>query len=183
MSAVLAELGRQLAGRWAALLLLPGALYVSALTAAVVLGQRHALDPRPLTDWLDSVAGAPASGRAGTVLIAAAGFTAASAAAGLVASAAARLVERVWWASGRERLLRPFAERRAERWRRAEEKVAAARSAFFAVGGAEGRRRTRCGPRSPGATRSARCRRPARRGSGTGCTRSTRASTPRTTSI
>jgi hypothetical protein len=138
VSAVLAELGRQLAGRWAALLLLPGALYVSALTAAVVLGQRHALDPRPLTDWLDSVAGAPASGRAGTVLIAAAGFTAASAAAGLAASAAARLVERVWWASGRERLLRPFAERRAERWRRAQEKVAAARSAFFAVGGAEG---------------------------------------------
>ncbi|NEC82183.1 hypothetical protein G3I38_23805, partial [Streptomyces sp. SID7958] len=59
MSTVLTELGKQLAGRWAALLLLPGALYVCVVTGAVVLGHAHALDPSAAADWLDRVAVAP----------------------------------------------------------------------------------------------------------------------------
>jgi hypothetical protein len=132
---VLSELGKQLAGRWVALLVLPGAFYVVTATVAVLLGQRHALDPTVLTAWLDSVAVTPASGRFGTVLIAAAGFTAASAAAGLAASAAAQLVERVWWASGEEPLLRRPAASRRRRWERAEQDVTAALGAFTASGG------------------------------------------------
>ncbi|MFF7145675.1 hypothetical protein [Streptomyces sp. SID2888] len=136
MSAVLAELGRQLAGRWAALLLLPGALYMCTATVAVLLGQGDALGFGRLGGWLDSVAAAPASGRFGTVLIAAAGFTAASAAAGAAASGAAQLVERVWWASGEEPLLRLLTARRSRAWERAEEDVRAALREFTASGGA-----------------------------------------------
>ncbi|MET9734394.1 hypothetical protein ABZZ79_28295 [Streptomyces sp. NPDC006458] len=135
MSVVLAELGKQLAGRWAVLLLLPGAFYVCAATVAVLLGHGHAFDPGPLTAWLDSVAAAPASGRFGTVLIGAAAFTAAAAAAGLGASAAAQLVERVWWASGEEPGLRRLTARRRRRWDRDEEAVSAALRDFAASGG------------------------------------------------
>ncbi|WP_432026138.1 hypothetical protein [Streptomyces sp. 1222.5] len=135
MITVLAELGKQMAGRWAALLVLPGAFYVSTAAVAVLLGHGHALDAGVLAAWLDSVAAAPASGRFGTVLIGAAGFTAVSAAAGLAAAAAAQLVERVWWASGEEPLLRTLAASRGRRWRRAEERVAAALREFTASGG------------------------------------------------
>ncbi|MFI9150094.1 hypothetical protein [Streptomyces sp. NPDC053367] len=135
MSVVLAELGRQLAGRWATLLLLPGAFYVCTAAVAVLLGHGHAFELGPLTAWLDSVAAAPASGRFGTVLIGAAAFTAAAAAAGLGASAAARLVERVWWASGEEPVLRRLTARRRRRWERAEAAVAEAVREFAASGG------------------------------------------------
>ncbi|MFG2883594.1 hypothetical protein ACGFYV_15045 [Streptomyces sp. NPDC048297] len=135
MITVLSELGKQVAGRWVALLVLPGACYVITVTVAVLLGQRHALDPGVLTAWLDTVAVAPASGRFGTVLIAAAAFTAASAATGLAASAAAQLVERVWWASGEEPVLRALAASRRGRWERAEADVSAALEAFTASGG------------------------------------------------
>lgn len=136
MSTVLTELGKQLAGRWAALLLLPGAFYVCAGTVAVLLGHSHALDPGALTAWLDQVAVAPASGRFGTVLIAAAAFTAVAAAAGLAASATAQAVEWVWWSSGEEPVLRRLAARRARRWERAEQEVEAALRAFTASGAA-----------------------------------------------
>ncbi|MGC0334028.1 hypothetical protein RKD23_007018 [Streptomyces sp. SAI-170] len=135
MSVVLAELGKQLAGRWAMLLLLPGAFYVCTAAVAVLLGQGHAFDPGPLTAWLDSVAAAPASGRFGTVLIGAAAFTAAAAAAGLGASAAAQLVERVWWASGEEPVLRRLTARRRQRWEEQEEAVTAAVREFATAGG------------------------------------------------
>ncbi|MGW0292053.1 hypothetical protein [Streptomyces tuirus] len=133
---VLAELGKQVAGRWAALLMLPGACYVIAIVVAVLLGHDNALDPRPLATWLDQVAAAPASGRFGTVLIGAMVFTAASAAAGVGASAVAQLVESVWAASGGEPVLRRFARRRSRRWSQAEAEVGAALREFAAAGGA-----------------------------------------------
>ncbi|GAA4935798.1 hypothetical protein ACFPM3_06025 [Streptomyces coeruleoprunus] len=136
MSVILAELGKQVAGRWAALLLLPGACYVIAVVVAVLLGHGDALDPRPLAAWLDRVAAAPASGRFGTVLIAAMGFTAASAAAGVAASAAALLVEWTWGAAGDEPVLRRFARRRGRRWDRAQAEVDAALREFAEGGGA-----------------------------------------------
>src|SRR5690606_23660912 len=125
---VLTELGKQLAGRWAALLLLPGAWYVCVVTGGVVLGHAHALAPsgaadlRGLAPALGRAAapacvgrggGAPAGGRCGTVLIAGAAFTAVAAVAGLAASAVAQGVERVWWSSGEEPVLRRLAARRA----------------------------------------------------------------------
>ncbi|MGW4202128.1 hypothetical protein [Streptomyces sp. NPDC004726] len=138
MSVVLAELGRQVAGRWATVLLLPGAFYICAAVVAAVLGHGHALDPGPLRTWLDSVAAAPAGGRAGSVLIAAVAFTAASAAAGMAASAGELLVERLWSASGREPLLRRFTSARRRRWERAEAQVRTALAEFAASGGAPG---------------------------------------------
>lgn len=136
MTTVLAELGRQLAGRWAALLVLPGALYVAAVTAAAVLGHAHAVDLAAAARWLDGVAAAPAGGRLGSVLIAAAAVTAASAGAGLAASAVAEAVERVWWAAGGAPVLRRLAARRARRWERAERRVRDALREFTRSGGA-----------------------------------------------
>jgi hypothetical protein len=136
VNAVLAELGRQFAGRWAAALLLPGACYAVAAVIAAVLGQDDALDPRPLRDWLDAVAAARASDRGGTVLIGAVAFTAASAAAGAAAAALAVPVERLWGATGREPLLRPFAAARRRRWERAEAGARAALAEFTASGAA-----------------------------------------------
>ncbi|MFJ9664886.1 hypothetical protein ACIRPP_09710 [Streptomyces sp. NPDC101219] len=152
MSTVLTELGKHLAGRWAALLLLPGALYVCVVTGAVVLGHAHALDPSVAADWLDRVAVAPASGRFGTVLIAAAAFTAVAAAAGLAASAVARGAEWVWWASGEEPVLRRLAARRTRRWERAEDAVRSALREFTRSGAA---------PREAAALRAAILRRDA----------------------
>ncbi|CAL9346912.1 hypothetical protein [Streptomyces sp. enrichment culture] len=152
MSTLLAELGKHLAGRWAALLLLPGAFYVCAVTAAVVLGHAHALDPAVPAAWLDRVALAPASGRFGTVLIAAAAFTAVAAVAGLAASAVAQGVEWVWWSSGEEPVLRRLAARRARRWERAEDAVRAALREFTRSGAA---------PREAAALRAAILRRDA----------------------
>jgi hypothetical protein len=136
VSVALVELGRQLAGLWPALLLLPGALYVGAVAVAVLLGQGDALDPAPLSDWLDSVAAAPASGRFGSVLIGAAAGTGAAAAAGLAASAAAQVVERIWWASGTGPLLRGLTAWRRRRWLRADAEVGTALREFTASSGA-----------------------------------------------
>ena len=44
MTEFLAEAGKQLAGRWAALLALPAVLFVAAVTVAATLGQAHSLD-------------------------------------------------------------------------------------------------------------------------------------------
>lgn len=130
MTSLLAELGRQLTSRWAALLVLPGALYVTAVTLAVLLGHADALDVAAVRAWLDSVAAAPASDSPGTVLIALAGFLAASAAAGLTAGAGGLLVGRLWAATGREPVLRRIAAARTTRWDAADRAARAAESAF-----------------------------------------------------
>ncbi len=126
MNAWLAELGRQLAGRWVALVVAPGALYVTAATVAALLGQGRALDLGTLHARLDAAAAQPASARGGTVLLVLVGFLAASAAAGLTAGAAGLLIQRLWSAAGRAPVLRRLAAERRRRWDAAAVAVTAA---------------------------------------------------------
>ncbi|MFH9893049.1 hypothetical protein ACH4OQ_11955 [Streptomyces luteogriseus] len=129
MNAFLGELGRKLAERWVALLLLPGVLYVAVVTAASVLGQGRALDPRGLSAWIDGLAAARGAGQVGIVVLVAAGALAAATGAGLSAAALGEGVALLWAAQGRRGPGRWLAERRRERWRRAYAEVVAARRA------------------------------------------------------
>ncbi|MGR4880216.1 hypothetical protein ACIPUC_12365 [Streptomyces sp. LARHCF249] len=123
MNAFLGELGKRFAERWLALLVLPGALFVAAVTVASVLGHRRALDAGGLGAWIDRLAAAQASGKTGIGVLVAAGVPAASAAAGLGAAALGFFVERLWSAEGRWWPLRPLARLRRRRWSRAQEQV------------------------------------------------------------
>ncbi|MGW4994961.1 hypothetical protein ACWEQ3_46550 [Streptomyces mirabilis] len=127
MSVFLGNLSRSVAERWAALLALPGMLFVAAATAAHVLGQCHALDAGRLGAWVDRLAAVQGSGRTGITVLVAAGALAASAAAGLCVLALGFFVERLWTATGRSGPLRPLARLRERRWQRAHERVRAAR--------------------------------------------------------
>ncbi|MBB4717699.1 hypothetical protein [Streptomyces luteogriseus] len=129
MNAFLGELGRKLAERWVALLLLPGVLYVAVVTAASVLGQGRALDLRGLSAWVDGLAAARGAGQVGIVVLVAAGALAAATGAGLSAAALGEGVALLWAAEGRRGPGRWLAERRRERWRRAYAEVVAARRA------------------------------------------------------
>jgi hypothetical protein len=73
MTGFLGEIGQKLADRWAALLVVPGLLYLAAVTAAAVLGQAHALSYPDLSRKIAVWAASPASkSPGGTVLIVAA---------------------------------------------------------------------------------------------------------------
>ncbi|MGW1561784.1 hypothetical protein ACWCQ1_35400 [Streptomyces sp. NPDC002144] len=99
MGTFLTELGKQLAERWLTLLVLPGALYLSALATAQHLGHTHAFAIARLTDQVKEWArayGANAPARLVVILIAALLI---SAAAGLVAQAGGTLTERLWLAA------------------------------------------------------------------------------------
>jgi len=118
MSAMLGEIGRRLAERWAALLAIPGLLYLAAATIAVVLGQARALSypllSRRITLWADSP---PLKSVGGTVLVVAA-VLAASVAAGLAAAAGGRFIEALWTMPGVRppaRWLRDWRRRRSRR--------------------------------------------------------------------
>ena len=73
MTGFLGEIGKKLADRWAALLAVPGLLYLAAVTAAAVLGQAHALSYPDLSRKIAAWAASPAlKSVGGTVLIVAA---------------------------------------------------------------------------------------------------------------
>jgi hypothetical protein len=97
----LTEIGQKLADRWAALLVVPGLLYLAAVTAAAVLGQSQAVSypvlDRKITDWAD---GPVLKSAGGTVLIVAA-ILAGSVVAGLAAAAGGRFVQSLWTLPGR----------------------------------------------------------------------------------
>ena len=70
MTGFLGEIGQKLADRWAALLAVPGLLYLAAVTAAAVLGQRHAVSYPDLSRKIASWAASPAlKSGGGTALI------------------------------------------------------------------------------------------------------------------
>jgi hypothetical protein len=119
MNSVLAELGRRYVERWAALLVLPGLLYVSGAVAAYRLGHTHWADLGRLTSLLD--AGGSLDGRrtSSVWVLVIAVLPVLSAAAGLAARAAASALAQLWfepWPYGLRRLARQRAEARAERW-------------------------------------------------------------------
>ncbi len=95
MGGFLDELGKKLAERWLALLVVPGLLYLGALTVAYVLGHRHPFGVDQLARRLDAWTTAPTTG--GLVLILLATLLTA-AIAGVLAQGLGSLTERVWLA-------------------------------------------------------------------------------------
>ncbi len=131
MTAFLAELGKQLATRWTATVMLPGALFAGVVVLARVLGHRHAVDGTTLADRLHGVAAGPAGDGGTTLLVTAAGFLFGAAVAGLVAAAAGLLVEWMWGLTGSAWLSGRFTAWRRRRWARADAEVAAAERALL----------------------------------------------------
>jgi hypothetical protein len=128
MNGVLAELGRRLAERLMALLVLPGLLYVGSLLAAASLGGVR-LDGtgRAVRRAVTPITGAVGSRSAASGLSVAlllTGLLLAAGAAGLAAQAAGALVDRVWtgpWPRWAQRLAGPWTARRIRAWDAADE--------------------------------------------------------------
>ncbi|WP_438493977.1 hypothetical protein [Streptomyces asiaticus] len=116
MNAFLTELGKNLAGRWAAALALPAAVFMAVAVAAVLLGPSHALDIALLRTRVTAVSTGPA------LAWTAAGFLAATAAVGLAVTAMGGIVIAAWGATGTG-LGRPFTALRHRRWHQATAKV------------------------------------------------------------
>ncbi|QWF84914.1 hypothetical protein [Amycolatopsis sp. CA-230715] len=117
MTGFLAELGKKLAERWVAALVLPGALFVSLAVVAGLLGHRRWADAGLLWQRLDQFTGTGQQGSRMLLLVLA--LLVASAGAGLAARALGRPVERAL--SGRwPRPLAPLStaltDRRNRRW-------------------------------------------------------------------
>jgi hypothetical protein len=120
MTGFLGEIGQKLADRWAALLVVPGLLYLAAVTAAAVLGQAHALSYPDLSRKIAVWAASPASkSPGGTVLIVAA-ILAGSVVAGLAAAAGGRFTEILWTLPGKRVPAKWLADRRRNRSRKAK---------------------------------------------------------------
>ncbi|MET9618602.1 hypothetical protein [Kitasatospora indigofera] len=116
MTGLLAQLGKSLAERWIALLVLPGLLWIAAATCAYRLGHAHALDPRWLAAWLDRIAAVPPARRTTVLVLFAAGAVPASAGAGLAAGALGGVLERLWTASGAHPPMAWILHVRQRRW-------------------------------------------------------------------
>jgi hypothetical protein len=125
VNAFLTELGKNLAGRWAAVLALPAAVFVAVAVVAVVLGPSHALDIALLRTRVTAVSTGPA------LVWAAAGFLTATAGVGLAVTALGDVVIAAWGATGLG-LGRPFTALRHRRWHRAAAKTDTAVRAVLA---------------------------------------------------
>ncbi|HEX5406688.1 MAG TPA: hypothetical protein VFX16_30815 [Pseudonocardiaceae bacterium] len=132
MTAFLSTLGGKLAERWLALVVLPGLLYLTAVTVAVTLGQRHWSNTAVLRDELNTVAAEPALRGTGTVVLVLLAVLAGSAAAGLVAQALGIGLERLWLTDSS--VLSALTNRRVQRWTTADQDF---RVALVAAGKAE----------------------------------------------
>lgn len=130
-SAFLSALGGRIAERWLAALALPGLLFLTTCTTAMVLGHDHWSDVERLGTWLDSLAASPASRSAGTITLAAAGVLAGAAVTGAAAQSLGSGVELLWCAEPHGPVLRYLADRRSRRWCAAD---AVFRTALVAAG-------------------------------------------------
>jgi hypothetical protein len=101
VTGLLAEIGQRLADRWAALLAMPGLLYLAAVTAASVLGQGHAVSYPVLDRKITAWAADPVLKSAGGVVLIIATILAGSVVAGLTAAAGGRFIENLWTLPGR----------------------------------------------------------------------------------
>lgn len=96
MTTFLATLGGKLADTWVSLLVLPGLLYLAVLSAAPVLGHRHALDHGLLTARIDALADDPAAHAPGTVIVFGVLLLVAAAGVSRLTAALGAGVERLW---------------------------------------------------------------------------------------
>ncbi len=94
------ELGKQLADRWASLLVLPGALYLAVAGAAVALGQSHPFDAGRLVRRVTAIAAAPPVRTTGGQILLLVAVVLAAAATGVAAQGLGALVERIAMAGG-----------------------------------------------------------------------------------
>ncbi|SDJ32961.1 hypothetical protein SAMN05421874_101458 [Nonomuraea maritima] len=123
MTGFLAELGKKVAERWVALLVLPGLVFTAVAAAALVLGQRDWADTALL--WrrllaLTAAAGAQQDGPLRTVVVLV-GLLVAATAGAFVARALGRPVEHLLsgrWPFFARRAARALTERRRGKWRR-----------------------------------------------------------------
>jgi hypothetical protein len=113
-------IGQKLADRWAALLAIPGLLYLAAVTAAVVLGQRHAVSYPAASRQISAWATSPALRSAGGAVLVVAAVLAGSVLVGLTAAAGGQLTEALWTLPGRRAPARWLARRRRHRSQRAK---------------------------------------------------------------
>ena len=120
MTGFLGEIGQKLADRWAALLAVPGLLYLAAVTVAAVLGQTHTFSYPDLSRKIATWTASPAlKSVGGTVLIVAA-VLAGSVLAGLAAAAGGRLIEILWTLPGKRAPARWLADWRRDRSHKAK---------------------------------------------------------------
>lgn len=114
------ELAKQLAGRWLALLAIPGVLFLAAGWAGLQLGQGDALDTRRLADAASSAVGEFATRPGGTQLLAVAGLVLGAITVGLIVQALVGPIRTLClgpWPVPLRRLGRLLTTRRRERWR------------------------------------------------------------------
>jgi hypothetical protein len=123
MGILLGEVGKQLAQRWAAALVLPGVLYLAVVVAARHLGHMHPFSTGRLTAAFDHWVAAPeVNTTAGLVLILIVVLVAAGA-VGVLVEGIGLVTERVWlatlwesWPSPLRRLAALQVARRRRRW-------------------------------------------------------------------
>jgi len=120
MIGFLGEIGQKLADRWAALLAVPGLLYLAAVTAAVVLGQRNAVSYPAASRQVSAWATSPALKSAGGAVLIVAAVLAGSVLAGLAAAAGGRFAEMLWTLPGKHRPARWLAGWRQHRSQQAK---------------------------------------------------------------
>jgi len=118
MTGFLGEIGEKLADRWAALVAVPGLLYLAAVTVAVILGQARALSYASLSRQVTAWAASSALGSVGGAVLIIVAVLAGSLVAGLVAAAGGRFVETLWTLPGRRLPARWLAWWRRDRSRR-----------------------------------------------------------------
>ncbi|QIS22169.1 hypothetical protein [Nocardia terpenica] len=96
MSVFFQELAKKLAERWVTLLLIPGALFVTAASIGVRLGQRHALDYSRLRAAVSDIATTIARQSAGSQVVVLVAVLLAAVGAGLAVQAMAGVTRAVW---------------------------------------------------------------------------------------
>ncbi|MEU4033903.1 hypothetical protein [Streptomyces collinus] len=140
LTGLVTDMGRRLAERWAAALVLPGLVFTALAAAGLTLGQRHALETGLLRHRLRVLtAGGSGSTRTAVLLL---GVLAASFAAALLADALAGPYERVLrgsWPRPLGRFADRLTERRRRRWAECDEACRAAEGTD-ALGGLEAAR-------------------------------------------
>lgn len=118
MTGFLGEIGQKLADRWAALLAIPGLLYLAAVTVAAVLGQEHALSYPDLSRKITAWAASPVLRSAGGAVLVIGAILAGSVVAGLAAATGGRFIEILWTLPGKHAPAKWLAGWRRDRSRR-----------------------------------------------------------------
>lgn len=126
MSSFVTEVGKKLAERWVALLVLPGLLFVATATTAAVLGHRHWADVGMLAQRLAQLAppGTATSADLSRTVLLLVVLLVASIGSGLLASSLTTPVERALagrWPSLLRRPARKLTQRRRDAWTHANQ--------------------------------------------------------------